>query len=121
MCLPFLFSMSLIPWYTWPEVECLLFFFSVVVISVNSKNKALNVLRIGFHSQGEKFFHQVVSFYYFRKLACQIIVKRLILVGQKRPRSRWDYGKVVHFTTLWMTPFNVQDVNVFLAHVCECF
>ena len=24
-------------------------------------------------------------------------------------------------STLWMTPFNVQNVNVFLADVCECF
>ena len=32
-----------------------------------------------------------------------------------------DYGKVVHHATLWMTPLNIQDVNVFLAHVCERF
>ena len=96
-------------------------FFSIVVISVDAGNKALQVFCIRLHTQGEKCFHQIVSLYYLRKLTCQVIVKRLILVGQKRPRARWDYGKVVHYTTLWMVPFNVQDVIVFLAHVCECF
>ena len=119
-CPPFLLSMLFILSYAWPEAECSLFF-SVVVISVDAKNKALKVLCIGLHARSEKFFHQVVGLYYFRNLACQIIVKRLILVGQKKPHARWDYGKVVHYTTLWMTPFNVQDVNVFLAHVCVCF
>ena len=82
-------------------------FFSAVVISVDEKNKVLNVLCIGLHARGEKFFHQIVGLYYLRKLTCQIIVERLTLIGQKRPCARWDYGKVVHYATLWMTPFYV--------------
>ena len=80
------------------QIAC--FFFSVFVISVDVKNKVLNVLCIGLHTQREEFFHQIVGLYHLRKLTCQIIVKRLILVGQKRPRARWDYGKVVHYSTL---------------------
>ena len=49
------------------------------------------------------------------------MVKRLILIGQERPRARWDYGKVVHYTSPWKTPFNVSDVNLLLKHVCEYF
>ena len=96
-------------------------FFSVVIMSFHEKNKALKVLCIGFHTRGENFFHHIVGLYYLRKLTCQIIIKRLILVGQKRPRARWDYRKVVHYTILGMTPFNVQDVIVFLTHVYEYF
>ena len=120
MCPPFLLSISLIPLYAWPEAECLLFF-SVVIISVDAKNKVLKVLCIGLYTQRQKFFDHIVGLCYLRKLTLQIIIKRLILVGQKMPCARWDYGKVVHYATLWMTPLNVQDVNVFLAHVCECF
>ena len=94
-------------------------FFPVVVISGDAKNKALKVLCIRFDTQMEEFFHQIVGLYYLRKLTCQIIVKTLILVGQKSSRVRWDYGKAVHCETLWMTPLNVQNINVFLAHVCE--
>ena len=96
-------------------------FFSVVVISVDAKKKALKVLCIRLHTQREEFVHQIVGLYYLRKLTYQIIVKRLILVGQKRPRARWDYGKVVHYAILWMTPLNVEDVHVFLTHVCKYF
>ena len=96
-------------------------FFSIVVISLDAKSKALDVLCTGPHARGKNIFHQVFGLYYLRKLTCQIIVKRLTLVRQKRPCARWDYGKVVHYTTLCTTPFNVQDVNVFLEHVCECF
>ena len=96
-------------------------FFSVVLITVEAKNTALKALCIGLHAQREKVFHQIVGLYYLRKLTCQIIVKGLILVDQKRPCARWYYGKVVHYATLWMTPLNFQDVNVFLAYVCECF
>ena len=113
--------MSLIPSYAWPELEYLLFFFSVVLISADVKNKALDVLCIGFHARGDKVFHQIVGLYYLRKLTPQIIVKRLILASQKRPRARWDYGKVVHYATLCMAPFDIQYVNVSLAHVCEYF
>ena len=42
-------------------------FFSVVVISVDAKNKALKVLCIGFLTQGDKFFHHIVGLYYPRK------------------------------------------------------
>ena len=96
-------------------------FSPVVVISVNAKNKALKVLFNRLHAQREKFFHKIVGLYYLRKLTGQIIVKRLILFGQERPHTRWHYGKVVYYTNLWMTPFNVQDANVFLAHVCVYF
>ena len=94
-------------------------FFSVVVISVDAESKTLKVLCIGLHTRREEFFHQIVGLYYLKKLPCQIIVKRLILVGQKRPRARCYYGKVMHYTIPWVAPLNVQDVNVFLAHVCE--
>ena len=96
-------------------------FFSVAVIRVDAKNRALNVLCTEIYIQREKSFHQIVGLYYLRKLTCQIIVKRFIFVGQKRPRTRWDCGKVVHYATLWVTPFNVQYVSVLLTHVCECF
>ena len=56
-------------------------FFSVVVISVDAKSKVLNVLCIDLHTQREEFFHQIVDLYYLRQLTCQIIVKKLILVG----------------------------------------
>ena len=66
-------------------------------------------------------FYQIVGLYYLRQLACQIIVKILIFDGSERPFVRWDYWKVVYYTTLWTTPFNVQDVNVILTHFCERF
>ena len=56
-------------------------FFSTIVISVDAKNMALNVLCIGLYTRKENFFHQIIGLYYLRKLTCQIIVKRLILVG----------------------------------------
>ena len=90
MCLPFLISISLIPSYAWPDVESLLFFFSVVVISVDGKSKALKILCIGLHTRREEFFHEIVGLYYLRKLTCKTVVKRLILVVQERPRARWD-------------------------------
>ena len=93
--------------------------FSIVLIRVDAKNKALKVFCIWPYAQRKEFFHRIVSLYYLGKLTRQIIVKRLILVGQKRPCARWDYRKVVHYATLWMTLFNVQDINVFLAYVCE--
>ena len=96
-------------------------FFSVVVIIFDVKNKVLDILCIRLHARREKFFHQVVGPYYLRKLTCQIIIKRLILASEKRPRACWDYGKVVHYATLCMAPFNIQYANVFLAHVCEYF
>ena len=77
--------------------------FSVAVISVDVKNKVLKVFCIGPHTRGDKFFHQIVGLYYLRKLTCQIIVKRLILVGQKMPRASWDYGKAVHYAILWLS------------------
>ena len=55
-------------------------FFSVVVISVDAKNKVLKVLYIGRHTCEERFFHQIVGLYYLRKLTCQVIVKRLSLL-----------------------------------------
>ena len=72
--------MSLIPSYALPEAECLLFF-SVVVISVDQKNKALKVLCIGLHTRSEEFFHHIVGLYYLRKLTRQTIVKELVFVG----------------------------------------
>ena len=66
--------MSLISSYAWPELECLLFF-SVVLISVDVKNKVLDVLCIRFNARGDKFFRQIVGLYYLRKLTPQIIVK----------------------------------------------
>ena len=80
--------------------------------------KALKIFCIWSYTRKKEVFHQNVNLYYIRNLTRQIIVKRLILVGQKKPRARWDYGKVVHYTTPWMTPSNVQDDNVFLTHVC---
>ena len=56
-------------------------FFSVGVMSVDAKNKALKVLYIGFHTRGDEFFHQIVGLYYLKKLTCKIAVKRFILVG----------------------------------------
>ena len=56
-------------------------FFSTIVISVDAKNMALNVLCIGLYTRKENFFHQIIGLYYLRKLTCQIIVKILILVG----------------------------------------
>ena len=96
-------------------------FFSVAVISVDPKNKTFKVLCIGPHARGEEFFHQIVGLYYLRKLTCQIIVKRLAFIGQKMPHARWDYWKVVHYTTLLMIPLNVQGMNLFLAPVSEYF
>ena len=81
------------------------------------KKKVLKLFCIGLYAQREEFFHQIVGLYYLRKSNHH----QIILIGQKRPCARWDYGKIVHYATLWMTPMNVQDVNVFLAHVCECF
>ena len=117
ICPPFLLSMSLIPSYAWPEAECL-FFFSIVLISVDAKNKALKVFCIWPYTRRKEFFHQIVSLYYLRKFTRQITIKRS---GKERSCIRWDYEEVVHYTALWMTPFNVQDAIVFLAHVCECF
>ena len=74
-------------------------FFSIVVISVDAKHKALDVLCIGLYGRREKFFHQIVGLHYRRKLTCHIIVKGLILASQKRSGARWDYRKVVHYTT----------------------
>ena len=57
MCPPFLLSMSLIPLYAWPAVECLLFF-SVVIIGLH----ALKVFCIGVHVRREKFFIKLLVF-----------------------------------------------------------
>ena len=46
----------------------MLFFFPVVVISVDAKNKALNVLCIGLHTRREKFFHQIIIFFLSQKV-----------------------------------------------------
>ena len=61
MCRSFLLSMSLILLYPWPEAECLLSF-SVVVISVDVKNKALKVLCIGLHTRREELFTKLLVF-----------------------------------------------------------
>ena len=82
MCPPFFFSMSLIPSYEWPEAKCLSFF-SIVVISLDTKNKVLKVFCIWLHTWRKESFHQIVSLYYLRKLTRQIIVKRLTLLVKK--------------------------------------
>ena len=82
MCPPFFFSMSLIPSYEWPEAKCLSFF-SIVVISLDTKNKVLKVFCIWLHTWRKESFHQIVSLYYLKKLTRQIIVKRLTLLVKK--------------------------------------
>ena len=83
-------------------------FFSVVVISVDAKKKALEILCIGLHTRGGNFSPRCWP-----------------LLSQKVDTS--NYCQKTHpcwsekTSTLWMTPFNVQNVNVFLADVCECF
>ena len=58
-------------------------FFSVVAISDDGKNKALNVLCIGLHARRNEFFDHIVGLYYLRKLTRQIIVKRFSLLVKK--------------------------------------